>query len=203
MLRKIFLIFLLPLAGTVTFYACKCTKELGDYMRPVNLWVEPGDNQTTGYYRFTGDTLRFNATLGLQCIAQNQPAINPFVTTSFATVPQRCPCGENGFKVPLTGLSITTVGAYNTYADGADVSALFAGYTESYNSQTDQVTYSYFPLSELPAKFSEGIEHEERFTAAKLFLTEKPGDTLPHKFVFTLTTQDTTLSYIGDSFKWM
>lgn len=203
MIRKVFFLFLLPLAGAVTFYACKCNKELGDYMLPVNVWVEPGDNETTGYYHFTGDTLRFNVTLGLQCIADNQPAINPFATTAWATVPQRCPCGQNGFKVPLTGLSITTIGTYNSYADGADVSALFAGYTESYNSQTDLVTYNYFPLSELPVKFSESIYHEDRFTSAKIFLTEKPTDTLSHKFMFTLTTQDTTLSYIGDSFKWM
>jgi hypothetical protein len=195
MIRKFFLLFLLPLAGAVTFYACQCKGDYGDYLQTTTLTATTTDGLHNNAAGYTTDSLFVAVNLELDCIAQNTWPANPFANVALATVPTRCPCGDAGFKEAITGITIYTDSAYAGYPAGADITALFTGFVEGSSS---------YPVSEAPQKFIENVRayNGGGNTQVQLLLKQKPGNNTAHTFTVAITTANSMQTVKTEPFTW-
>lgn len=202
MFKKVFFLFLMPMAASVIFYSCFC-KDRGGFIRPAGFEVQTTDGDYYDLAAYYDDTLFLEIKMDLDCIAQGMPNTIPFVHCAYATS-VKCVCGEAGFKSDITGFSVYTDSAYGNYAAGADVTSLFTGYSEGRytHGAYDSV---YYTVSRVPEKLRDNVytANGSGWTDTKIFLTQKPGNNSTNTFTLGIATQDTVYTIKTRPFRWM
>lgn len=206
MFLKSFKIYAVLLIASVVLYACKC-KVQGDFVGIYNIYFEWYNDRpdNADHMHYTGDTLRFDFTLATNCIAQNTNHFSPFINSAFATVPQFCPCGENGLRNTINELKVYTDHNYGSYVAGSEITSLFSFYTTNYDSMNVE-RKTFYTLSQIPDLLSQQSikNHQQRISsdAFHMQLTQKPGDNLVHTFTVHLITADSTYKATSPPVKW-
>jgi hypothetical protein len=206
MLKKFFILYIICAILSVVLYACTC-KEQGNHQTVDNTYIDWNRSieNTPNDSTITGDTMYLHFGFNSHCVAQVAPITEPFISAALASKKKICPCGQDGFRVPITGLIITSDSIYGSFPAGADVTSLFGAYALSLNSYGGYNIIYYSP-ADFPQLLSQSmLDHSEEGISGgdiHLFVAHKPGDNKMHSFTVRLSSTDSTWSAVSPHFRW-